>query len=147
MPLIARPLPPIFLESMLLLLGSASAMENCRAIIPQNPLFLLLFLSFLCLPLCEAICYYPDGETIAPQDVPCQNGPGDSVCCGPGYACLSNGLCMGNNATHDGHSLVPYGRGSCTDKRWRSSACPAFCIGPKGRLRVPERLVLTKIQR
>ena len=83
---------------------------------------------------CTAICYYPDGQTIAPQDVPCLGGTGASACCGPGYACLSNGLCMHTNATHDDKSTDSYVRGSCTDQQWRAAACPAFCIGPNGML-------------
>ena len=80
-----------------------------------------------------AICYYPDGTSISPQDVPCSDDGGDSTCCGPGYACLSNKICMATSATaNDEHGNPPskYVRGSCTDKTWRSSACPAFCLNP-----------------
>ncbi|KAF7121625.1 hypothetical protein CNMCM5793_009096 [Aspergillus hiratsukae] len=58
-------------------------------------------------------CYYPD-----------------ATCCGQGYACLSNSLCMatGDEIKKTGATL--YVRGSCTDPTWRSSACPLFCINP-----------------
>jgi len=92
-------------------------------------LILLLLISIY--PLCDAICYYPDLQTVAPQDVPCLGGTDESACCGAGYACLSNGLCMSTNATHDTQSSDTYVRGSCTDQQWRAAACPAFCINPQ----------------
>ena len=95
------------------------------------PFRLILLLLVLIYPLCDAICYYPDGQTVAPQDVPCLGGTDASACCGAGYACLSNGLCMSTNATHDTQSSNTYVRGSCTDQQWRAAACPAFCIDPK----------------
>lgn len=102
-----------------------------------------LLIAFPFLPFCAGICYYPDQETIAPQDVPCRGGSGDSPCCGPGYACVSNGLCMRNNDTLDVNSADEYVRGSCTDKNWRSAACPSFCIGPKGMLQWRLLLIIT----
>ncbi|RHZ47885.1 uncharacterized protein CDV56_104015 [Aspergillus thermomutatus] len=38
-------------------------------------------------------CYYPDGS-VAPQDTPCQDSTKQATCCGQGYACLSNSICM-----------------------------------------------------
>jgi len=91
-------------------------------------LFTLVIRLILQSSLCNAICYYPDGQ-VAQQDVPCLGGSGVSACCGAFYACLSNGLCMHANAIHDGSNLT-YLRGSCTDQQWRAAACPAFCLDP-----------------
>lgn len=76
------------------------------------------------------ICYYPDGS-VAPQDTPCSDTSAESTCCGQGYACLSNNICMatGDEIIKNGATL--YVRGSCTDQKWRSSSCPLFCINPK----------------
>ena len=87
----------------------------------------LLYLAIVSLPPCKAICYYPDGVHVAPQDVPCNGGSSNSVCCGPGYACLSNQICMRTNQTLDNHSSQTFVRGSCTDRKWLSAACPSFC--------------------
>ena len=75
----------------------------------------------------RATCYYPDG-TVAPQDTACTDSVAESTCCGQGYACLSNRICMatGDEIKKQGASL--YVRGSCTDQSWRSSNCPQFCI-------------------
>ena len=89
----------------------------------------LLYLVIIFLPPCEAICYYPDGVHVAPQDVPCNGGSSNSVCCGPGYACLSNRICMRTNKTLDDVSSQKFVRGSCTDRKWLSAACPSFCTG------------------
>ncbi|KAF4157108.1 hypothetical protein CNMCM6069_005880 [Aspergillus lentulus] len=72
-------------------------------------------------------CYYPDGS-VAPQDTPCQDSTKQATCCGQGYACLSNSICMatGDEIKKPGASL--YVRGSCTNQTWRSSACPLFGI-------------------
>ena len=95
---------------------------------------IILLISFLLLyaQLSTATCYYPDGETVAPHDLPCLDGPGASACCGYGYACLSNRLCMQTETISDNTSTTSYVRGSCTDQKWHASECPAFCIGPKG---------------
>ena len=90
-------------------------------------LFCLILLATNSFNRCTALCYYPDGIHVAPQDVPCNGGSSDSVCCGPGYACLSNKICMRNNQTLDDHSSQLYVRGSCTDKKWLSASCPSFC--------------------
>ena len=87
----------------------------------------LLTPAFIFVPLCTAICYYPDGDHVAPQDVPCNGGSSESVCCGPGYACLSNRICKRNNETLDNLSSQTYVRGSCTDRKWLSAECPSFC--------------------
>ena len=109
--------PAIHLDSMLqpktLIMECITSKSPCA---PRTLATLLIAFPFL--PFCAGICYYPDQETIAPQDVPCRGG--------------SNGLCMRNNDTLDVNSADEYVRGSCTDKNWRSAACPSFCIGPKG---------------
>lgn len=89
----------------------------------------LLAPAIIFLPLCTAICYYPDGVHVAPQDVPCNGGSSDSACCGPGYACLSNQICMRTNQTLGHLSSQKFVRGSCTDRKWLSAACPSFCLG------------------
>ncbi|KXH45599.1 hypothetical protein CSIM01_09668 [Colletotrichum simmondsii] len=78
----------------------------------------------------RAACYYPDGS-IAPNDTPCQDLTAESTCCGQGYACLSNGMCQatGKELSKDGATELV--RGACTDRSWRSSSCPLFCINPE----------------
>ncbi|KAK8129417.1 hypothetical protein PG999_001797 [Apiospora kogelbergensis] len=75
----------------------------------------------------SSICYYPDGSVSA-QDTPCDDASAEATCCGQGYACLSNHICKatGDEIQRPGASL--YVRGSCTDKLWRSSSCPNFCV-------------------
>ena len=94
----------------------------------------LTFLSLSFLPFCNAICYYPVGLRRAPQDVPCLGGTDPTFCCAPAYTCLSNGLCMEKNETHDALSVDKYVRGSCTDQTWRAAGCPSFCIRRTGAL-------------
>jgi hypothetical protein len=90
--------------------------------------FFLLVSEFL--PLATALgCYYPDGSS-ANQDTPCQDSKPQSTCCGQGYACLSNNICMATGAELQKANATVYVRGSCTDKNWRSSECPLFCINP-----------------
>ena len=92
---------------------------------------MFLFLLSLFVVSAVSICYYPDGST-APQDTPCKNDGGNSTCCGQGYACLSNSICMSvPGLTNDPNSQSTYVRGSCTDKSWLSPSCPLFCLNPK----------------
>ncbi|KAF2845744.1 hypothetical protein T440DRAFT_407179 [Plenodomus tracheiphilus IPT5] len=88
-----------------------------------------IFLAYA-IPLVSAICYFPDGKSIPRQDTPCRS-EGFSTCCGQGYACLSNNLCM---LTEHVPNPIPgqsrYVRGSCTDQSWDSPHCPNFCIVP-----------------
>lgn len=124
--------PAIHLDSMLqpktLIMKYITSKSPC----PPRTLATLL-IAFPFLPFCAGICYFPDQQTIAQQNFPCRGGSDDSPCCGTSYACVSNGLCMKSNDTFDVNS-AEYVRGSCTDKTWRSAACPSFCIGPKGML-------------
>lgn len=78
----------------------------------------------------EAACYYPNGD-LNPDDVPCNASADASVCCGRGWTCLSNGVCMLGQDSSVG-SISRIGstyRTSCTDRSWNSTACPNFCSG------------------
>ncbi|KAK4233538.1 hypothetical protein C8A03DRAFT_38742 [Achaetomium macrosporum] len=88
---------------------------------------LVLFTHIL---LCHAICYYPSGD-VAPQDLPCQDETDQAACCGPAYICLSNGICKSSGLEKQLPNQALYVRGSCTDKDWRSSKCPSFCVDPE----------------
>jgi len=89
--------------------------------------WLLLLLCRLLFP-ANAICYYPSGD-VSPQDSPCHDGTA-STCCGPGYACLDNNICIATGLERQLPNEVLYVRGSCTDKTWRSGNCPNFCVNP-----------------
>jgi len=88
-------------------------------------LFGLLFAGFL--HFSAAICYYSNGDP-SPQDAPCGDDTDHSTCCGPGYACLSNNICMATGLEKQIPNAARYDRGSCTDKTWRSGRCPNFCV-------------------
>lgn len=78
----------------------------------------------------EAACYYPNGD-LNPDDVPCNPSTDFSACCGRGWTCLSNGVCMlGQDSSVGSISRVgsTY-RTSCTDRTWNSTECPTFCKG------------------
>jgi hypothetical protein len=91
---------------------------------------LLLCLLFLLLGRSQAICWFPDGITSPHGDEPCQT-TGNSTCCGKGFACLSNRLCMLTAYnTEAGPGQSTYVRGSCTDRTWRDPNCPSFCLNP-----------------
>jgi hypothetical protein len=77
----------------------------------------------------RATCYYPDG-CVSLQDTPCSDDTEHSTCCGQGYACLSNKMCMATGEELQKPGATVLVRGSCTDKDWRSSECPLFCINP-----------------
>ena len=69
----------------------------------------------------DAKCYSPNGD-IQIQDVPCNAsasaGGGVSFCCGRGFTCLSNKMCMLSQDTSTG-VVTRVGstyRASCTDK-------------------------------
>src|SRR5271155_4564745 len=75
----------------------------------------------------SATCYFPDGN-IAATDTPCLSS-GNSTCCGNGYACLSNRICMATGDEVQKPNASLYVRGSCTDQSWKDASCPLFCIG------------------
>ncbi|KAH8660955.1 hypothetical protein BGZ60DRAFT_414356 [Tricladium varicosporioides] len=62
-------------------------------------------------------CYYPDGKTVDPNHVPCnQTISAASACCDPQDSCSTSGICLGRSGwTY---------RGSCTDRGWDSANCP-----------------------
>ncbi|KXX77126.1 hypothetical protein MMYC01_205230 [Madurella mycetomatis] len=78
-------------------------------------------------PGAEAACYYPSGR-IAPNDIPCRDDTPHATCCGQGYACLSNGICQATGEELQAPDASEFVRGACTDREWRSSSCPLFCI-------------------
>ncbi|KAL6856319.1 hypothetical protein J3F83DRAFT_448417 [Trichoderma novae-zelandiae] len=90
---------------------------------------LLAVLIAILLAQANALCFYPDG-TPAPGDVPCTDSTTNSVCCGTGYACLSNGICQATGDELAKPGASEFVRGSCTDKTFRSSSCPSFCGTP-----------------
>lgn len=71
-------------------------------------------------------CYFPQGD-IGVNDVVCFPLSQESFCCGPGYACLENQLCMKTAEANDGLPNGFLNRGSCTDQSFNSTACPQFC--------------------
>jgi hypothetical protein len=88
--------------------------------------YLILLLS---LSLASSLCYFPDGS-VASGDTPCSSS-GNSTCCGRGFACLSNNVCMlTDQVVGAGPGQSTYIRGSCTDKTWNDSKCPQFCNNP-----------------
>jgi hypothetical protein len=93
------------------------------------PLLFLLLFQFSLFPLpTHGGCYFPDGTTAPAQDSPCGTS-GNSTCCGQGFACLSNNICMLTayvNGAGSGQST--YVRGSCTDPTWTDPNCPNFCV-------------------
>ncbi|KAF2177900.1 hypothetical protein K469DRAFT_754854 [Zopfia rhizophila CBS 207.26] len=76
----------------------------------------------------STVCYIPDKNTVVEQNVPCSEGSGESVCYGPSYACLSNGICQATSAELRKDGATEFVRGSCTDKTWKSGRCPGFCL-------------------
>ncbi|AEO70295.1 uncharacterized protein THITE_2121526 [Thermothielavioides terrestris NRRL 8126] len=87
----------------------------------------LLLATFPPWPWAEAACYYPSGR-LAPNDAPCRDDTPNATCCGQGYACLSNNICQATGEELQKPGATEFVRGSCTDKQWRSSSCPLFCI-------------------
>lgn len=91
----------------------------------------LLAFSLLRLALGGKNCYFPNSDPSG-GDVPCDPSASDSVCCGRGWTCLSNGACEFNLDSIDpqiGNSIGELWRGSCTDSSWKSAQCPQFCYG------------------
>lgn len=81
---------------------------------------LLLFASLTTFS--SATCYEPDGSIIQ-DDTSCDSTAEASYCCGTGWSCLSDGICM-----IEQQAATVYYRGSCTDKSWSSQECPNFCL-------------------
>ncbi len=94
--------------------------------------FLYLVVAFCCLfqvVSCEdAKCYSPSGD-LQIHDVACNPSANASFCCGRGFTCLSNKVCMLSQDTSTG-DVTRVGstyRASCTDQSWGSPECPSFC--------------------
>jgi hypothetical protein len=90
-------------------------------------LIALLIAAFSSWPLTRAACYFPSGK-LAVNNIPCRDDTPNAACCGQGYACLSNGICQATGEELQKPGATEFVRGSCTDKEWRSSSCPLFCI-------------------
>jgi hypothetical protein len=69
-----------------------------------------------------ATCYFPIGN-VADGHTPCNASAEQSWCCASGNYCLSNGHCL--QVTDNFSNRI--GRGSCTDRTWRSPECPFEC--------------------
>lgn len=113
--------------------------KSTSRLLPSAALCFFFFFSFFVSPptvLCEeeaAKCYSPNGD-LQIHDVPCNPSTGAggvSFCCGRGFTCLSNKVCMLSQDTSTG-DVTRVGstyRASCTDKSWNSTECPTFCAG------------------
>lgn len=71
-------------------------------------------------------CYYPSG--IISPGKPCHPNAKNSVCCGPGFECLDNGLCQTSPLIDTPYKFTLY-RSACTDPTFQDPACPHFCVG------------------
>ena len=90
----------------------------------------LFFRALAIVRFAQALCYFPDGETVAIHDTPCTDGT-HSFCCGQGFACISNGLCkLTEHVVDAGPGQSTFVRGSCSDKSWGSN-CPGFCVSTR----------------
>lgn len=92
----------------------------------------LFVLIHLIQPLCWAAgpsCYRLD-RAYSPDDAPCNPSATESTCCGDGWACLDNGLCL---STIDSPRIKPniFSQGSCTDASWKSNKCANPCNGER----------------
>jgi hypothetical protein len=64
----------------------------------------------------QRTCYFRDG-TEAVLDTPCNaDDSEESMCCGAGNLCFSNGLCFDP-------AVMGLNRGSCTDSTWNIGIC------------------------
>ncbi|CAK1358095.1 hypothetical protein CB0940_07254 [Cercospora beticola] len=61
-------------------------------------------------------CYFPDGSLS--KHTSCSATGTASACCASNAFCLDNGLCFEEGVVT---------RGSCTDRAWKSGACPGYC--------------------
>ena len=89
--------------------------------------------------LSTATCYWqnsalnPDSpDSIAQDDTACFPAQENSPCCGTGWSCLSDGVCMIRMEEQDF-----YYRGTCTDKMWTSQQCPSFCFAQNSNSSIP----------
>lgn len=73
-------------------------------------------------------CYFPSGIISAGK--PCHSNAKNSVCCGPGFQCLSNKVCQTTPAIDNTFKYSLY-RSGCTDPTFQDPACPRFCFRGK----------------
>ena len=74
-------------------------------------------------------CYNDDGVIIE-DDVPCKPDAEQSFCCGKYWTCLDGGVCSDQNTTQlVGTEQTLLARATCTDRTYKSNACPQFCLG------------------
>ncbi|KAF2102496.1 hypothetical protein NA57DRAFT_52068 [Rhizodiscina lignyota] len=71
-------------------------------------------------------CYGPNG-TLG-NNLPCFPDADVSFCCGTGWICTTNLLCVSPFADLAGN-FSTLQRGTCTDQSWNSPACPSYCRG------------------
>lgn len=103
---------------------------------PNNKFFSILYILVATLQLralvngltAESTCYDYDGKEMD-SDFPCNPSASHSFCCGPYFVCLDSGICSSQNTSDLTKQDPAFVRGSCTDKSWKSSHCPQFCIG------------------
>ncbi|UPX12324.1 uncharacterized protein EKO05_0002878 [Ascochyta rabiei] len=74
----------------------------------------------------DSTCYYPNGEKN--NGGACDANAEVSVCCGPTFVCLGNGLCQVGPDTRRTYGYEFY-RSGCTDASFNSSSCPQICTG------------------
>ena len=61
-------------------------------------------------------------------DRPCNPALEQSLCCGPYWTCVDNGLCSNKNTTFlTILNSLTHIRGACTDRTWSSDQCPQYC--------------------
>ncbi|KAF2802132.1 uncharacterized protein BDZ99DRAFT_483148 [Mytilinidion resinicola] len=91
----------------------------------------LFFIALFCFSIHAAAsnltCYYPDG--LENRGDACNPTSSVSQCCGPGFVCLGNGLCLPGPEDTKSYDWKYY-RSGCTDPIWASPTCPNFCLGP-----------------
>ncbi|KAF2115078.1 hypothetical protein BDV96DRAFT_600213 [Lophiotrema nucula] len=73
----------------------------------------------------NSTCYYPAG--LENRGIPCNPDAEVSSCCGPGFVCLSNGLCTPGKDDKKTYRYKYY-RSGCTDPTWNSTDCPQYCL-------------------
>lgn len=85
---------------------------------------------FLFQPLCWAAGHscYRRGGIIAQSDGVCNPLAEESVCCGPSWTCLENGLCR-DSADKNYSEKEILALGSCTDSTWNTIECIQPCGG------------------
>lgn len=101
--------------------GSRPTMTPSRRF-QYTPALLLALLSSTQPLVAAQDCYYPNGD-LSTTDAPCSSAEG-AACCPLNWQCLDNGLCYLDNQKY-------FGRYTCTDKSWQSSACPGYCTNRK----------------